>query len=375
MRVAIAGAGIAGLTAAIALAARGFSIALYERAPSLEEVGAGIQLSPNATALLQRLGILDALRKAIVEPEAIDIRDARNGARLAAVPLGETARARYGAPYGLIHRSDLQAGLIAAARQNNAIDIHLNSEVDDLHSTQSGVTFAVRGQDHRADLFIAADGVRSTIRQTYFGHTGATPLGRTAWRATMPAADAPAFVRREATVLWLGLGGHLVHYPVRAGRDLNVVVIAGDEPGTAPPAKPFGRSTRQLIDAVADWTPWPLYGVDATRPWVRGRVVLIGDAAHAMAPSAAQGGAQAIEDAWVLAAKLTEGTDDPVAALHGYERARRARVERIVREARRNLSVYNMRGLSAAARNIVLGTMSSERLLQRLDWLYGWTPD
>ncbi|MGH6926399.1 MAG: FAD-dependent monooxygenase [Propylenella sp.] len=372
MRIAVAGAGIAGLSSAIALAARSFSVEVFERAADLEEVGAGIQLSPNATSVLKRLGVLGDLAEALVEPRAIEILDARNGALLAKIPLGETARQRYGAPYCLIHRADLQAGLLAAARRSPAIGLRLGAEVGAPGASADGVMFTVAGEERRADVLVAADGLRSSIRTGHFGHPGAEPLGRTAWRATLSAQDIPNQIPRDVTRLWLGPGGHLVHYPVRGGKELNVVAIAGGESGAAPPKKPFSREARRLIDAVLRWTPWPLYGVDATRAWVRGRVALTGDAAHAMAPSAAQGGAQAIEDAWVLASALARWPDDPSAALRAYERARRPRVEKIAREALRNLAVYNLGGLPAAARNIVLGAMSPERLLSPLDWLYGW---
>jgi salicylate hydroxylase len=374
MRVAIAGAGIAGLTSALALAARGFSVDVFERAAVLEEVGAGIQLSPNATSVLERLGVLDDFAGTVVEPEAIEIRDARSGARLAVIPLGATARRRYGAPYWLIHRADLQAGLAAAAGRSHSISLQLGASVSGPGSSDHDVAFTVREEERRAEVLIAADGVWSETRTSCLGHSGPQPFNRTAWRATLAADDVPPRTRLDATGLWLGPGAHLVHYPVASGRRLNVVVIAGAESGDVPPAEPLGREARALVDAVPQWTPWPLFGVDASRPWAIGRIALIGDAAHAMAPSAAQGGAQAIEDAWVMAAELERQSSDPAAALLEYERTRRRRVERVVNEARQNLGVYNMRGLPATLRNVVLGAMSPERLLSRLDWLYGWKP-
>lgn len=373
MRIAIAGAGIAGLTASIALARRGVAVDLHERSAVLEEVGAGIQLSPNAVMVLERLEVFDDIADTLVEPEAIEIRDARNGARLARIPLGKTARRRYGAPYCVIHRADLQAGLLAAAKRQSAIRLRLDAPVGAIGETPRGVAFNVKSEPHGADALIAADGLRSAIRTEHFGHPGPQSLHRAAWRTTLPAAAVPSPIGLDATGLWLGPGGHLVHYPVRGGQNLNVVVIATGT-GDTPLPEPFGREARRLIDAVDTWTPWPLFGVDPTLEWTRGRVALIGDAAHAMAPSAAQGGAQAIEDSWVLAAALAAHGDDPAAALEAYERTRRSRVERVVREARQNLGIYNMRGLPATIRNAVLRRMSPERLLSRLDWLYGWTP-
>jgi salicylate hydroxylase len=376
MQVAVAGAGIAGLTAAIALAGRGFAVDVYERAPALQEIGAGIQLSPNAMAVLERLGVAAMLGNALFEPAAVDIRDAESGRPLAALPLGAAVRRRYGAPYCVIHRADLQAGLLATASRKAEITLHLGHEVADVHGSESGVSFRAGGETRRADVLVAADGVHSRIRRRYFGHAASTSFGCTAWRATVPAAMAPGSLRLDATGLWLGAGGHLVHYPIQRGASLNVVVIAdGESDAPVPPKRPFGRMARRLIDAVPAWTPWPLAGVDPTRRWARERVALIGDAAHAMAPSAAQGGAQAIEDAWVLAAELARKPAQADTALIAYERVRRPRVERVAAAARRNLRIYDLSGTSAAARNFILEVLPARLLLSRLDWLFGWRPE
>jgi salicylate hydroxylase len=373
MRIAVAGAGIAGLTSALALAGRGFSVEVFEQALRLEEVGAGIQLSPNAMKLLQRLGVADDLQPHLVEPRAIEIRDALSGRTLAVIPLGEAARRRYGAPYALIHRADLQAALYAAVRRCDGVAVRLPAEVHDVRATESGVTFRAAGQSFRADVLVAADGINSRLRTGYFAHSAPQPLGKAAWRAILPAALAPASVPRDVTGLWLGPGGHLVHYPVQAGAQLNVVVIA-NEGGTSaqPPNGPFGPSARQLIESASVWMRWPLFEHDPALPWVRGRVVLVGDAAHAMAPSAAQGGAQAIEDAFVLAAALVARREEPAEALLAYERERRPRVVRVAREARRNLAIYNLGGAAALARNAVLTALPTNVLVSRLDWLFNW---
>lgn len=374
MRVAVAGGGIAGLAAALALAERGASVDVFERAPAFEEVGAGIQLSPNAMHVLARLGVAERVRAGLVEPKAIDIRDARSGAALASITLGPAARKRYGAPYVLIHRADLLTALAAAAEEHRGITLHLGAEAADVAESPDGVRLMAGGRTHAADVLVAADGVHSAIRTGHFGHGGAEPTGRVAWRATLPASDVPAAIRQDVTGLWLGPGGHMVHYPLQAGRTFNIVVITAGPAAPAPPLAPFGPAARVLIDAVPRWLPWPLSGVDPSRSWALGRVALVGDAAHAMPPSAAQGGAQAIEDAWVLAASLARG-GDPAVALRAYERARRDRVVRIVREAYRNLDVYNLQGYPAAARNIVLRHLPARLLLSRMDWLYGWKPE
>jgi salicylate hydroxylase len=372
MRIAVAGAGIAGLTAAIALAQRGFSVEIHEQAPVLEEIGAGIQLSPNATRILTSLGLEELLRPHIFEPQAIEIRDARSARVLAAIPLGDTARRRYGAPYVTIHRADLQAALVLGAQRQGGIIIALNSAVEPAHTADGGLFFSAGGHAVQTGIIIAADGVSSRLRTGYFGLPGPRPLGKTAWRAVLPITDVPPSTRLDAVALWLGPGAHLVHYPVQAGKCLNIVLIAAHADSATPPSNAFGAAAKRLIEAVTRWVATPLHENSPAGSWVRDRTVLIGDAAHAMPPSAAQGGAQAIEDAYVLARCLDRRRDEPVAALRLYEAERRARVTRVAREARRNLAIYNLGGPSAGARNIVLAALPTNVLLSRLDWLFAW---
>jgi salicylate hydroxylase len=372
MHVAVAGAGIAGLTTAIALSRRGFSVDIHERAPAPREVGAGIQLSPNAISVLARLGIEPRLAGLVSEPAAIEIRSGGSGRMLARLPLGETARRRYGAPYYLIHRADLQAALLAEAEETAGIRLFFDSEIDDAAAGPAGVSFAHAGGAGSADLLVAADGVNSRLRTSLFGYSGPRGLDKIAWRGTIDAERAPASIPRDVTGLWLGPGAHVVHYPVSRGARLNVVLISGDvdEAGTLPVTR-FAAPVRDLAETVGRWTPWPLRVIETPGPWSRGRVVLVGDAKHAMAPSAAQGGAQAIEDAWALASCLAATPGDLPAALARFEAIRRPRVERIAREALRNLAIYNLKGPLALARNIVIAGLPERAHLARLDWLYG----
>ena len=373
MRIAIAGAGIAGLTTAIALAQRGFRVQVFEQASLLQEIGAGIQLSPNAMAVLDALRITPFLRGA-VSPDAIEIRDGVRGRRLARIPLGEAALRRYGAPYCLVHRADLQAALLAAARADGRIAIELGARVERVETGRDHIKIFTAASPWTADVLVGADGIHSQLRTGHFAYPGPRSLQRHAWRATLAAVAVPDGFDLGVTGLWLAPGAHFVHYPLRGGEQLNLVVIAGGAAMPGPPADAFGRQARKLIEAAPAWTPWPLYDVDAALAWSRGRCVLVGDAAHAMAPSAAQGGAQAIEDAWVLAEALAGMPEKPDAALGSYERARRPRVERILREARRNLRLYNMRGLPRLCRNAVIAVLPAHSHLARLDWLFGWAP-
>jgi salicylate hydroxylase len=386
--VIIAGAGIGGLTAALTVARAGYRVVVLEQATRLEEAGAGIQLSPNATRVLASLGLAERLRPLAVAPEAIQIR-AASGRPIQRIPLGETAERRYGAPYWVIHRADLQAVLVAAIEEMPDITLKLGTRAEDFALHQHGLTVQTRGiqaLDEQGIALIGADGVWSSLRSPMGDRSPPAFAHRTAWRAILPAAQLDAEFRSAITGLWLGRDAHLVHYPVKAGQMVNIVAIIRDDwnesgwsaPGRfgdlAPRFASFAPQARALLALPERWQKWALFDRAPSLPRRVGPVTLVGDAAHPMLPFLAQGGAMAIEDAAVLGQCLARAGDDIARAMRRYERTRRRRVARVQREARRNAWRYHLAGPLGFARNTVLGRMGGEKLLARYDWLYDWKP-
>jgi salicylate hydroxylase len=390
--VIIAGAGIGGLTAALAIARHGFGVTVFDQASRLEEIGAGIQLSPNASRILIALGLGKQLRRHVVAPQELRVMNARTARVLARAPLGAVAEKRYGAPYWVIHRGDLQAVLLDAVRAHPDIALHLGIRVEDFAFDEDGVTIAARSPQRRLEergvALIAADGLWSNLRQR-LGHRREPRFARrTAWRALAPADALMPELRAPAVNLWFGTRAHLVHYPVRSGTLINVVAIVGDdwrEPGWSAAgeraeilaryrAPMWSAVPRAILAAPEHWQKWALYDRAPLAQWGKGPATLLGDAAHPMLPYLAQGAAMAIEDAAVLAQRLADARDHPAAAMRRYEQHRRARTARAQRAARRNGMVYHLGGAGAFLRTLALTAIGGERLLARYDWLYGWTP-
>ena len=381
-RIAIAGAGIGGLAAGLCLARVGLRSTIFERAEALEEVGAGLQLSPNALSVMDRLGLLEALRKVGVAADRVELLAHRSGRRIAEVPVHSAD----GTPYLSIHRAELQAVLLAAVRAEPAITLTLGSELRQMATDDAKIELSFGGGGpERFDLLIGADGVRSTVARLS-DLAPAAPTGATAWRTTIDGDAAASFGAAGQVAgirAWLGPARHAVAYPVRAGRAVNLVLIAPSRPPEAD-----GRHDVQdlisgfsrwdprlaaLVDAAPAPTPWPLFGAPAQRPYVvgQGRVVLLGDAAHAMAPYAAQGAAMAIEDAAVLAEALAE-TDDPRLAARRYEAERRPRIDKVRGRVGFHRLVYHLPAPFSLARNAVLALRPRDALRADLSWLYDW---
>ncbi|TCK28582.1 salicylate hydroxylase [Ancylobacter aquaticus] len=385
--IAIVGAGIGGLTAALALAKAGCAVTVLERATALEEAGAGVQLAANATRCLQALGVYERVAEQAVVPTAFAVLDGRRGTRLAGGPMGVAAEARFGGPFLVIHRADLQSALLDAVSERPAITLRLGHALESFTHDSAGVTLKLRHAGAEAslaaDALIGADGLRSVVRGGL--HPSAAPSfrHRAAWRATVPVEALPARLTDPVTRLWLGPGAHLVSYPVKAGRAINLVAVTPDEReahgwSEAGPREEllahyrgWCDDARALLGSPERWLRWALFDLDPLPRWGEGPVTLLGDAAHAMPPFLAQGAAQAIEDALVLAREI-EGAPDIPAALRRYEAARLARTARVQRAARGMDRIYHLSGPARIARDLVMRTQSENAVLERYRWIYDW---
>ena len=389
----VAGAGIGGLTASLALAGQGFRVVVLEKAERLEEAGAGLQLSPNASRVLIDLGLQPRLAGRAVTPDAISLMSARSGGEVARLPLGEAATFRAGAPYWVVHRADLQGALQAHVNDNPDIELRLGCQFEDAVAHARGLTIVQRsGMRRQEDLALAlvgADGIWSAVRHHLFPEVQPQFSGLIAWRGTLEATQLPREYTSRRVQLWMGPNAHLVAYPISGARQINVVaVVPGtwNRPGWSAPgeaneiknafASRWPGTARMMIGAVDDWRKWALFTVPGGGEWSDGPIALLGDAVHAMLPFAAQGAGMAIEDAAVLAQCLGEGVAETAAgipaSLKRYTKLRRWRVRRVQRAARRNGRIYHLTGPAAYARDLVIKAMGAKRMLARQDWIYDW---
>jgi salicylate hydroxylase len=389
--VIVAGAGIGGLTAALALARNGFRVVVLEQAARLEETGAGIQLSPNASRILIDLGLGDDLRRVATAPAALRVLSAASGHEIVRMPLAG-AEQRYGAPYWVVHRGDLQAALAAAAFRHPAITAKLGQRVEDFIAHHHGVTVSTVGGsgaiDEHGMALIAADGLWSRARSRLGDAEPPRFCGRVAWRGLVPARLVAPEFREPLIHLWLGRDAHLVHYPVKAGNAVNLVVITADrwqQPGWSEAASraelvprlavdDWAPPARALIGLPEAWLKWALYERRPIPRWSKGPVALLGDAAHPMLPFLAQGAGMAIEDAAVAAQCLVHTPDDPESALHTYAAVRQGRTRNVQRMAARNGTIYHLAGPLGWLRDHVMRALGGVRLQHHYDWIYDWRP-
>ena len=384
MRVILAGAGIGGLTAAAALAGRA-EVTLVEQARELSEVGAGLQLGPNATRVLQRLGLGAGLDAIGFEPQAIEVRDAASRALMLRQPLGQAAKDRWGAAYLHVHRSDLQA--LLAARARVTASFRLGARIDGLEQDAEGVRVRLQGGEVlEADAVIGCDGLRSAVRGALWGPGRPRFTRITAWRGTVAADRLPPGLIPPVAAIWTGLGRHFVHYYVRGGALVNFVGMVdradwtreswteqGDKAELARDFAGWPEPVMALIDAVPEAWRWALFDRPPLEHWSKGRASLLGDAAHPMLPSFAQGASQAIEDAEAVARNLTSGAS-VVTALAAYEVERLARTTRVQALSRRNARLFHMGPATrmAFAAEAMVARMRGTDGPERFDWLYGY---
>ena len=387
-RLLIAGGGIGGLAAALAATRAGWQAQVLEQASTFSEVGAGVQLGPNATRVLRDLGLLDAAREAACAPQRLVARDARRGHALGTLPLGPDFEARYGAPYLTVHRADLHAALLQGL-QGLPVHLQADRQLVAVQDTASGVRgLTAQGEAPEAEALVGADGLWSLVRASVVADGAPPPSDHVAYRALIPMDRLPAAWPAQEVTAWLGPHLHAVTYPVRGGALLNLVCVVRqplegprsgwDLPGTAQRLRAaLGEVCPPLegaVQAAPGWGLWVLHDrapVAGANQIVRGRIALLGDAAHPMRPYLAQGASMALEDAHTLGSSLaavTEGTLDVETALQGYAHARWQRVARVQRRSLRNATIFHATGPLRFARDRVMGALGAR--VMDLPWLY-----
>ena len=382
----VAGGGIGGMTAALALAANGLSVVVLEQADALTEVGAGLQLSPNASRVLHALGLQDGLQRVAFVPTALQFRHWRSGRMIHQAPLGETMLSRYGAPYYHVHRGDLLDLLVHAARQQPLIQVHTGARVTACHQTSDRVEVDSTAGVFSAGLLVGADGIHSTIARLLHGDVTPRFTGQVAWRMLVPADKLSAGLIEPVSSAWWGPRKHFVHYYVRGGELVNCVCVV-EKQGWREESWTTRGDHDELRADFAGWHPvigqlvdhadshslfkWALHDRAPMSQWGQGRITLLGDACHATLPFMAQGAAMAIEDAAMLAACVadvaTQGAQTDVAtALQRYETLRRPRTTRVQRGSRRNARVFHLSGVPAWCRDRIAGQAAQ----RTSDWLF-----
>ena len=382
--VIVAGGGIGGLAAALALTRRGFAVKVLEQSPKLGEIGAGIQLGPNAFAAFDALGVGPNARGRAVYTDDMVMHDALDESLVARVPVGEPFRKRFGNPYAVIHRADVHTSLLEGAQASGTIDVLTSTSVQRVEQDADGVTvFDASGGEHRGIALIGADGVKSAVRRQYVGDE-ARVSGHVVYRAVVDKADFPDDLQWNAASIWVGPNCHLVHYPLRGGEQYNVVVTfhsrqqeqwsvrEGSREEVQTYFEGISARPRQLIDLPKSWKRWATADREPIAQWTFGRATLLGDAAHPMLQYLAQGACMALEDAVTLGEALRTNGNDIAAAFYLYQRSRVTRTARVVLMAREMGRIYHASGVERLVRNDLWKGRTPERFYDAIEWLYGW---
>ena len=380
MTALIVGGGLGGLAAALALARRGMASHVLEQAPAFGEIGAGIQLGPNAFRMFDRLGVREAVAREAVFVERLVMMDALSGETVVTADLGEAFRARFRAPYAVTHRADLHRALLEACQASEQVTLETDAQVVGLEDLGGRVRAALGDGGRREGAFlIGADGLWSRVRAEVVGDGPPIVSGHIAYRAVLPMAEAPEEMRWNAAALWAGPRNHLVHYPLRRGTLFNLVAVfhsdryveGWDSEGDPEElmARFAGVSDRQmgLLEKIETWRMWVLCDREPVARWSRGRLCLLGDAAHPMLQYLAQGACMALEDAVTLADALAADSDVE-RAFESYARARYLRTARVQLTARMMGELYHAEGVRRELRNELLA--GGAEIREGLAWLY-----
>ncbi|MEI8264477.1 MAG: 3-hydroxybenzoate 6-monooxygenase [Betaproteobacteria bacterium] len=387
--VIVAGGGIGGLAAALALVRQGFKVTVLEQAPEIGEIGAGIQLGPNAFHAFDALGVGDKARGRAVYTDCMVMHDAVDETLVGRLETGEAFRQRFGNPYAVIHRADVHLSLLEGAQETGRVTFHTNTRVERIEQADgAGTVTAIDQNGHRwtGQALIGAEGGKSVLRAQYVNDPPRV-TGHVVYRAVVDRADFPANLRWNAASLWAGPKCHLVHYPLRGGEQYNVVVTFhsrqqeqwGVTDGSKEEVESYFQGicpkARQLIDLPKSWKRWATADREPIDNWVFGRATLLGDAAHPTTQYMAQGACMAMEDAVTLGEALRVCGHDWDTALQLYQRHRVTRTARIVLSGREMGRLYHAAGLERLVRNSLWKGRSQERFYDAMEWLYGWNVD
>ena len=383
-QILIAGAGIGGLASALALAKGKQRVCVLEQAPLVEEIGAGLQLGPNAASVLQALGIDEEVSTYAGFPDEVRILDGITGKTLNTVRLGADFVERFGAPYRVIHRGDLLSVLFKAVQTRKLIKLETSARVQGFNDLgEKGIELETAKGRRKGSLLIGADGIRSAVRAQVVGDGAPTNAGHIIARSLVSSAQMPS--SDNAVTLWLVPGGHVVHYPLRGGRVFNLVAAwdgdwaeatwgmsaeATEVEALAANAHP---KLREILAAAPNWRKWAAAHRAPSNTWGAGNVTLLGDAAHPVLPYLAQGAVMALEDAVVLADELAK-TGTVSAALRSYEAARQPRLAQMYDMCRKVGMAYHAGGVFRMVRNLILRRMSDTASRNRVAWIYDWRP-
>ena len=384
--VIVAGGGIGGLAAALALAQRGFGVKVLEQSVELGEIGAGVQLAPNAFAAFDALGVGGQARSRAVYIDRLVMMDAVDESVVAEVPTGDAFRARFGNPYAVIHRADVHRSLLEGVRTQPGVEVQTSTRVTGFEPADDGgvVVFDDGGGRHRGVALVGCDGVKSAVRAQTVGDD-VRVSGHVVYRAVVDVAAFPADLRWNAASVWAGPNCHLVHYPLRGGEQYNVVVTfhsretemwsvsEGSEAEVLSYFDGIAARPRRLLHLPKSWKRWATADRAPIATWTHGRATLLGDAAHPLLQYLAQGACMALEDAVTLGRALAACDDDLDAAFALYQRSRVARTARVVLMTREMGRVYHAHGVERLVRNDLWRGRAPERFYDALEWLYGWT--